>query len=156
MKVFTILALLTVAPAMLSADQAPKAAKGNAGRTVEITGGDDMKFSVTEIPAKRGERIRIVLTNVGKMPKVVMGHNVVVLKLGADPVAFNTAALNARATDFIPPELKDQILAATAQSGPGETVEVSFTVPAKAGRYPYFCSFAGHYGAGMRGEIVVK
>ena len=51
----------------------------------------------------------------------------------------------ARATDYIPPEMKDQVLAANTLAGPGETVEVTFKVPSAAGNYPYICTFPGHF-----------
>ena len=61
-----------------------------------------------------------------------------------------------RATDFIPPAMKGRVIAKTAFAGPGETVHVTFTVPDRPGRYPYICTFAGHYQAGMKGTLVVK
>jgi azurin len=141
-----------------AAGQEKKAgAKSGAARTIEITAGDDMKFGVTQIDAKPGEQLRVVLKSIGKMPKVVMGHNFVLLKAGADPVAFNTAAMNARATDFMPPELKSQVLASTTGLlGPGETLEVTFKAPAKPGDYTFLCSFPGHFAAGMKGTLSVK
>lgn len=143
-------------PQLLAAPQAkPAAAAAKTGRVIEMTGGDDMKFNLAEITAKPGELITIRFKNVGTLPKVAMGHNVVVLKSDADPAAFTSAAATARATDFIPPAMKDQIIAATALSGPGETVDVTFKAPA-AGTYPYLCSFPGHYAAGMRGKLIVK
>jgi azurin len=124
-------------------------------RTVELTGGDDMKYSVTTIPAKPGETLRIRLMSKGTLPKIAMAHNVVVLKAGAKQLDFINAAATARETDYIPPDMKDQILAATALAGPGETVEVTVKVPA-AGTYPFVCTFPGHFAAGMRGTIVAK
>jgi azurin len=148
------LAVLSMpAPPAPSAEQAKPA---SAARTVEITGGDDMKYSVTSIPAKPGETLRIRLTSKGTLPKIAMAHNFVLLKLGAKQIDFANAAAMARATDFIPPDMKDQILAATTLAGPGETVEVTFKVPTAPGSYPYLCSFPGHFAAGMRGTIVVK
>ena len=126
------------------------------GRLVEITGGDDMKYNVTTIPAKPGETLRIRLVSKGTLPKIAMAHNVVVLKAGAKQIDFVNAASQARATDFIPPDMKDQVLAATTLAGPGETVEVVFKVPAAAGSYPYVCTFPCHFAAGMRGTIVAK
>ena len=41
-------------------------------------------------------------------------------------------------------------------AGAGETVEVTFKVPAAAGEYPYICSFPGHFQAGMKGTLAVK
>jgi azurin len=133
-----------------------KPAAAPAVRTVEITGGDDMKYSITSIPAKAGETLRIRLTSKGTLPKIAMAHNVVVLKPGAKQLDFVNAASQARATDFIPPDMKDQVLAATGLAGPGETVELTLKVPAVEGNVPYVCTFPGHFAAGMRGNIVVK
>jgi azurin len=153
----------TPAPAPATAKPAAKAAvaKGQAasakgGRTVELTAGDNMKFDKTDIDAKPGETLHIVLKNIGTMPKMAMGHNFVVLKLGTDVVEFNTAAFNARETDFIPPSMKTAVVGNTPLSGPGETVETTFKVPATAGKYPFLCSFPGHFALGMRGNLNVK
>ncbi len=115
-----------------------------------------MKYSVTEIAAKPGETLKIKLVSKGTLPKVAMAHNVVVLKSGAKQADFVNAAAMARATDFIPADMKDQVLAASTLAGPGETVEVTFKVPATAGTYPYLCTFPGHFAAGMKGTIVAK
>jgi azurin len=151
--------LLTLAIiAMPGSPGAPQAkpAAGSAVRTVEITGGDDMKYSLTSIPAKPGETIKIKLVSKGTLPKIAMAHNFVLLKLGAKQLDFVNAAAMARATDFIPPDMKDQVLGATALAGPGETVEVTIKVPAAAGSYPYMCTFPGHFAAGMKGTLDVK
>jgi azurin len=151
--ILSMAAVLAQAPAPTAK---PAATKAGAARTVEITGGDDMKFNVTTINAKRGETIRIVLKSIGTLPKIAMAHNVVVLKANADQIKFAQAGMAARDTDFIAPELKGQVVAATKLAGPGETVEVTFKVPAAAGNYPYVCTFPGHFAAGMKGQLVVK
>jgi azurin len=132
------------------------AAPAGSPRTVEIAAGDDMKYSVTNITAKPGETLRIRLVSKGTLPKVAMSHNVVVLKPTAKVLDFVNAGATARATDFVPQEMKDQVLAATAMAGPGETVEVLFKVPAGAATYNYVCTFPGHFAAGMKGTIVAK
>lgn len=137
-----------------AAKPADKAAAGV--RTVEIIGTDDMKFNTTTINAKPGEQLRIRLIAKGAMPKIAMAHNVVVLKKEADPAAFATAAASARATDFIPAANKGDVIAHTGLAGNGETVEVTFKVPAAAGSYPYLCTFPGHFVVGMKGNLVVK
>jgi len=143
----------TQKPAAETAKAAP-AAKGV--RTVEIVGTEDMKFSMATIAAKPGEQLRIRLVAKGSMPKIAMAHNFVVLNKSAKVVDFATAAMNARATDFIPAEKKADILAHTTLAGAGETVEVTFKVPTAVGEYPYLCSFPGHFQAGMKGSLVVK
>ncbi len=146
-----ILAALLAAASPLAgatADPAP--------RTVTIAAGDDMKFSVREIAARRGERLRIVLRSTGTMPKIVMAHNVVVLAKGTDVNVFVNASATARGSAFVAPSFAKQVLAATPLAGNGETVEVTFVAPKKAGSYDFVCSFPGHFLAGMRGTLVVK
>jgi azurin len=80
----------------------------------------------------------------------------VLLTSKANQVEFATAAMNARATDFIPADKKADVLAYTGLAGGGETVEISFKAPATAGAYPYLCTFPGHFQAGMKGTLTVK
>jgi azurin len=150
-----ILATATLAAALaVSAAAAPAPARQ--GRSIAIQAGDDMKFSVTRITAARGERLRIVLGVTGTMPKTVMGHNVVVLKKGADTAGFINASAVARGAGFIAPAFAPQILAATPLAGPGERVEITFDAPTTPGTYEFVCSFPGHYMAGMKGILIVK
>ena len=151
---------LSAAGTLQAAQNKPAAAAKPAAtakaRTVELIGDEKMKFDKDEIVAKPGETIRLVLKAVGTMPKAIMAHNFVLLQPTADVAEFNKAAFNARPTDFIPPDKKSDIIAATALAGGGETVEVTFKVPAKAGSYTYLCSFPGHFAMGMRGKLIVK
>lgn len=140
------------APAAKAKAASPQAA----ARTVQLTGDDKMKYDVTELTAKPGETLHIVLKNVGTMPKMAMAHNFVLLKPATDQVEFTKAAFNARETDFIPPTMKDAVITSTGLAGPGETVETTFKVPAKPGTYAFLCSFPGHFALGMRGTLVVK
>jgi azurin len=125
-------------------------------RTIEITGGDDMKYSVTTIKARPGESIRIRLVSKGTLPRVAMAHNVVVLQAGTDVARFIAEGAPFRVSDFIAPTMKDTVIAKTGLAGPGQTVEVTFTAPAKPGSYPFVCTFAGHFQAGMKGTLIVK
>ena len=140
-----------------AADQAAAAAPP---RLVALTAGDPvgekMSYSLSTITAKPGERLKIRLFSMGKLPSTVMTHNWVLLKLGSDPKKFSEAAAMAVATGYIPAALKGQILAQTEMVGPGEKSEVVFTAPVKPGTYPFLCTFAGHFAAGMAGTLVVK
>jgi azurin len=125
-------------------------------RVVELTVGDNMKFSSETIEAKPGESITVQLKSTGTMPKVAMGHNFVLLKATAAPLEFANAGMEHRDTDFIAPQMKDQILASTKLIGPGESADVTFKAPTKPGSYTYLCSFPGHFTGGMKGTLVVK
>ena len=128
----------------------------DAVRTIDIVGGDDMKYSITRITAKRGETLRIRLTSKGTLPRIAMAHNVVILAPGTNVPKFIDAGAPFRQTDFIAPAMKSSVLAQTRFAGPGEVVELTFKVPAKAATYPFVCTFAGHFAAGMVGSIVVR
>ncbi len=142
----------TGAPA---APVAAPAAKMSEPRVIEISANDTMKFSVTAIEAKVGETIKIVFTNNGTLPKEVMGHNLVVLKPGTDGAAFSAGAMAAKATDYIPDALKDQVVAHTALLGPRKSDEIILKDLA-AGEYPFVCSFPAHFAVGMKGVLTVK
>lgn len=125
-------------------------------RTIEITANDQMRFSVTRIEAAPGERLTVVLRNIGVLPKTVMGHNWVLLQSTANPMIYSAAAAGAGlAGDFIPAEYNSQVIVHTRLLGPGEMDTVEFTVPSTPGEYPFLCSFSGHVGT-MRGVLVVQ
>lgn len=125
-------------------------------RTIIISAGDDMKFSPTEITAKPGEVIKVRLLAIGTMPMATMRHNFVLLKAGSNQIDFVEAAAKTPATDYIPASMKSMIVAQTKMIENGQSAEVIFTVPAKPGNYPYFCTFPGHMAAGARGKLIVK
>ena len=130
--------------------------QAQAPRVVAMTGTDAMKFSVTAIEAKPGEKITIKLTGQGAIPKVAMAHNFVLLAAKTDAAAFANAGMQSRPTDFIAPAMKDKVLAATKLAGNGETVEVTFDAPKTPGVYEFICTFPGHFAAGMKGTLTVK
>lgn len=151
------------APAPTATVAAPAAApatngsaeKPSAGaRVIEITANDQMKFNVTSIEAKAGEQLKVVLTNVGTLPKEAMGHNWVLLKAGVDVTAFATASMTAKDTDYIAPAKKDDVIAHIPVLGPKKSADVTFTAPAP-GEYTFICSFPGHYML-MKGTLTVK
>ena len=150
--------LATLSLVLISAAFHPVAAARAAdpARSVEIVATDDMKYSVTTITAKAGETLKIRLVSKGEIPKIAMAHNVVVLKLGTDIPKLLKDGASFRDSDFIPPAMANAVIAKTRFAGPGEAVQVIFTVPAKPGRYPFICTFAGHYQAGMKGTLIVK
>jgi azurin len=135
-----------------------RAADGPAPRVVKIQAGVEnaMKFDVARITAAPGESIKVILVNRMTLPKDVMGHNWVLLTAGTDPVAYATAAAGEAANGYIPPKMKDKVLASIGLLGPNETGEVTFTAPTAPGEYPFLCSFPAHCIVGMKGVLVVK
>lgn len=136
---------------------APAATAAQAGpRTIEITANDQMKFNITQIDAKPGEQLTVVLTNIGSQPKEVMGHNWTLLKKGTDVAAFDLAASKEKANDYFPESLAGEVIAHTKLLGPRKSDEVTFTVPSEPGDYPFLCTFPAHYQVGMKGTLTVK
>lgn len=150
---FAILAALVLVAALPTAAAAQQ--KAGSPRVITLTGTDAMKFTPSQITAKPGEKLRIVLKTVSAMPKAAMAHNFVILKPGSDLTAFVNASAMARPT-YIAPKLKDQVLVASGLAGGGETVTVDFTAPAKPGQYTFLCTFPGHFAGGMKGTLTVK
>tara|TARA_Y100000589_G_scaffold186259_1_gene176383 strand:- start:185 stop:640 length:456 start_codon:yes stop_codon:yes gene_type:complete len=124
---------------------------------VVITGNDTMQFDVKNFEVKAGAKVKLTLKNVGKIPKIAMGHNLVVLKKGITAVAFGQKALGAgaSATNALPESLMGDVIAATKLLGPAESETIEFTAPKEAGSYEYVCTFPGHF-ALMRGTMMVK
>ncbi|MEE1885768.1 azurin [Pedobacter flavus] len=121
---------------------------------VTLSSGDDMKFDQSEIKVKAGQTVKLTLKHTGNMDATIMGHNFVLLASGVDFDGFVTAAMGAKATDYIPASMQSDVLAHTKVVGGGETVTIEFTAPA-AGTYDFLCSFPGHSGL-MKGKFIVE
>ncbi len=152
----TLIALLTAGCGQNDTSSTAPAAAPSAPRTVEITAGDAMKYSIASFEAKPGEEITVILTNTGSQPKEVMGHNWILLRAGTDAGAFSTAAVAAKATDYFPTALADQVIAHIELLGPRKSGQVTFKAPVTPGEYPFLCSFPAHFQVGMKGVLIVK
>jgi azurin len=121
---------------------------------IVIVGDDMMKFDLSEIKVKAGQKVKITLRHKGKMDVNVMGHNLVILKKGIDVADFGAKAATARDTKYIPTASENDIIAHTDLIGGGQTTSVEFDAP-EAGTYDFICSFPGHY-ALMKGKFIVE
>jgi len=126
-------------------------------KEILITGNDAMQFSIKEIEVKPGQNVRLTLKNIGSMPKIAMGHNLVVLKKNIDAIAFGQKVLasGGSATNPLPRSLMGDVIAHTNLLGPGESETIIFTAPTDTGDYDYVCTFPGHFSM-MRGKFVIK
>lgn len=118
---------------------------------LQLSAGDEMRFSESDLFANSGE-ITIEFRHTGRMSRQSMGHNLVILRPGADVNAFAQAAIGAGEVQRYVPPNHPEVLANTALIGGGETTEL--TVRLEAGSYTYLCSFPGH-SALMRGTLEV-
>lgn len=120
---------------------------------ITIESNDAMQYSTNELRATAGE-ITLTLKHTGKMEKAVMGHNLVVLKMGTDVNAYGAKAADAKDTDYIPASESAAVVAHTKLIGGGESDTVTFTI-SEPGTYDYICSFPGHL-ALMKGKLIVE
>lgn len=140
------------APAAPAAPAAVEVAPDEAG-VVHLTATDQMRYSAGKIKVKAGQPISIELKNIGTLAKEAMGHNLVVLKPGTDPMSFAMKAVSAKATDYVPADAAE-VIAHTKLLGPGESDTVKIASLA-AGTYPFVCTFPGHAPI-MNGQLVVE
>lgn len=125
-------------------------------KAVEMKVDDTMKFDVTAFEVKPGQKVSVTLRNVGTSPKASMGHNFVLLNRNVTMEKFADAASMHAATEYVPPDLKKDVIAHTKLLGPGESETVTFTAPYVPGDNNYLCSFPGHYTQGAKGIMTVK
>ncbi len=135
------------------AKEAPKEAPA-APAEITITGDDAMKFDLSEIKVKEGQKVKLTLKHSGKQAKEAMGHNFVLLNAGVDPALFAKEATSAKDHDYIPESMKADVLAHTKVIGGGESDVIEFDAP-KKGTYDFLCSFPGH-SAMMKGKFIVE
>lgn len=130
---------------------------GGDHKEVTISGNDQMQFDVKSFNASKGVEFKLTFKNVGKIPKIAMGHNLVILKKGVSAIAFGQKVLAAggNATNALPESVMGDVLAHTKLLGPGETEVINFKVPMETGTYEYVCTFPGHF-ALMRGVMEVE
>ena len=109
-------------------------------RTVNITMSDSMRFSPASVSAKKGQTIRFVLKNEGKLKHEMVLGTIAELKEHA-----------AMMVKFPQMEHADSNQASVE---PGRTGELIWQFT-RAGTFDFACLQAGHYEAGMKGRIVV-
>jgi uncharacterized cupredoxin-like copper-binding protein len=112
-----------------------------------------MQFEPLELRVRRGQRIRLRFEN-GDL----MQHNLVIVAPGSDEeVGLLADQLGAMPEGvrlgYVPHTPK--VLLASPLLHPAQHVEMDWKVPDAPGRYPFLCTFPGHWRI-MRGEIVVE
>lgn len=131
---------------------APDAAFLNAVTLALGTIPDVMKYDKAELTVKAGHPVRLLFTNSDHMP-----HNWLLLSPGslesigamADQML---ADPRAQARNYIPES--PNVLFSAPMVNPNERVEVFFQAPSTPGRYPYVCTFPGHWRL-MQGVLIV-
>ncbi|WP_339488341.1 cupredoxin domain-containing protein [Pseudomonas sp. EL_65y_Pfl2_R95] len=114
---------------------------GQVGRSIELRMGDDMRFSPSTLNIKKGETVRLVLHNDGKLL-----HEYV---LGTQKTLEEHAQMMLKHPNM------EHHAAYMTHVQPGQTGEIIWTFN-QTGRFDFACLIAGHYQAGMVGSIQVS
>ena len=122
-------------------------------RAITIASAKNLMFDQTELRVKAGEPLRLTFENPDAVP-----HNWALIKPGtlkqvgemsnrliADP--------EAAALQYIPKT--DNVLAYTDVVSPYSKFTIYLTAPKEPGRYPYLCTFPGHWMV-MNGVMIVE
>ena len=107
---------------------------------------DAMRFSPSHIEVpKTCDKFTVQLKHIGRLPKLAMGHNWVLVKQSDLNGVARTGMNAGLALDYIDPT-DTRVIAHTALIGAGESTTVSFAVnklqPGVS--YSFLCTFAGH------------
>ncbi len=115
----------------------------------------EMRFQQTRLQAYEGQPMQLAFNNLH--PDL---HNVVILRKGVDVAAFGQALTeylsnpDAIDTDYIPPELQDQVIASTGILSLDESVRIVIEgLP--TGEYVYLCTVPGHWEV-MQGVLQIE
>jgi putative heme-binding domain-containing protein len=122
-------------------------------RAMTITAGKNLTYETTSFEAKRGEAIALTLVNPDVVP-----HNWALVKPGklqavgeeANKLVGDPEAL---IRQYAPQS--DDVICYTDIADPGQSYTIHFRVPDVPGRYPYLCTFPGHWMV-MNGEMIVE
>ena len=122
-------------------------------RKVTIEAGKNLSYTVRSFKVKAGEPIEVTFSNPDVVP-----HNWALIKPGTlaavgDLTNRMIADPEAVARHYVP--RTGDVLFYTDMVYPSEKFAITFTSPAKVGRYPYLCTFPGHWMV-MNGEMIVE
>jgi azurin/lysophospholipase L1-like esterase len=113
---------------------------------------NQLAFSPTEIRIKAGRTVNLIFDN----PDIQL-HNLVIVKPGTDAAVGMLADKMAQDADAVTKNYvpdSDNVIWATPLVNSKKKVTMPFTVPKTPGRYPFICSFPGHWRI-MKGVIIV-
>jgi azurin len=130
----------------------PSAAPAPSAPKVEIqiaSVANQMAFDKKALTVMTGAVVHLTLKNNATME--TLPHNWVLVRTGTEAKVAADGLDKAPDAGYVVEG--DNVLAHTPLAPPGKSVEVTFTAPAP-GKYPYICTFPGHY-IMMKGVLTV-
>jgi uncharacterized cupredoxin-like copper-binding protein len=138
---------------MAKSDPNPWRREIRGARRLEIATGKNLSFAPSLLKARPGEALRLVFRNPDEVP-----HNWVLIRpdslkgvgeLSNQLIADPKAVLR----HYVPDT--DDVLAYTDIVQPGKAFTIYFEAPRSPGRYPFMCTFPGHWMV-MNGQLFVE
>jgi azurin len=122
-------------------------------RPIQIEAGKNLTFSVSSFTVRAGEPVRLIFTNPDVVP-----HNWALVKPGSlarvgDLANKIIADPEAVVRHYVPKT--DDVLVYTDIVNPQDQAMIFFHAPAAKGRYPFLCTFPGHWMV-MNGVMIVE
>ena len=122
-------------------------------RVVTIEAGKNLSYSVRSFRVRAGEAVHLTFLNPDVVP-----HNWALCRPGTlakvgDLVNKIIADPDAARRQYVPKS--DDVLVYTDITTPQEKSDIFFRAPTQPGRYPYLCTFPGHWMV-MNGEMIVE
>jgi putative heme-binding domain-containing protein len=122
-------------------------------RTIQIQAGKNLTYATNVLEAKAGEPIKLIFGNPDVVPHnwalVKPGKLAVVGDLAHKLIADPEAVLR----HYLPKT--DDLIVATDIVEPNGSFSIYFNAPSDPGRYPFLCTFPGHWMV-MNGVLIVK
>ena len=114
---------------------------------------NQLAFSPTEVRVRTSRQVRLTFDN----PDIQI-HNLVIVKPGSENEVGSLADQMAQDPDafakhFVP--TSDKIVWSSPLVNPNQRVVLDFSAPAEPGRYPFICTFPGHWRV-MKGVLAVE
>ena len=122
-------------------------------RPIAIEAGKNLTFATTSFAVRAGEPIELTFKNPDVVP-----HNWALVKPGTLAKVGDLANKiitdpDAAARQYVPKT--DDVIVHTDVVPPGDQFSISFRAPGAPGRYPYLCTFPGHWMV-MNGVMIVE
>ena len=138
---------------MKAAVRNPWLKKVEGARALTIEAASNLAYKTPELRAKPGETLALTFVNPDVIP-----HNWVLAKPGtlaavgtlADGLIVDPEAV---ARHYVPKT--DDVIAYADITEPGKSQTIFFSVPDTPGRYPFLCTFPGHWKL-MNGVLIVE
>ena len=124
--------------------------------SMEIQSSDMMRYDKQTINVNIScKSFKILLKHSGKLPKNVMGHNIVIIKTDDFSKVTSRISMEHGLKKGYLPEIEEIIFKSEVIGGGEETIlELNPSKLSNGIDYTFFCSFPGHYTI-MKGKIII-